>query len=172
MLKMMAATGAAAITESAVGAQVKWSGGAERPKLMAPADTCDCHHHIYDVVYPTDGRGIAFPGDASIADYRALQRRLGIARHVVVQPSTYGIENAPTLDAVAAFGPTARAVVVVDTSVSDADLRRMHEQGARGIRFNLAQAGATVKELVLTIDIAPTILELAGAAPGVQIQGR
>jgi hypothetical protein len=33
MLKMMAATGAAAITESAVAAQVKWSGSAERPKL-------------------------------------------------------------------------------------------------------------------------------------------
>jgi D-galactarolactone isomerase len=45
---------------------------------------------------------------------------------VTVQPSTYGTENAPTLDAVAAFGPTARAVVVVDTSVSDADLKRMH----------------------------------------------
>jgi hypothetical protein len=74
MLKMMAATGAAAITESAVAAQVKWSGGAERPKLKAPADACDCHHHIYDVAYPTDRRGIAFPGDASIADYRALQR--------------------------------------------------------------------------------------------------
>jgi D-galactarolactone isomerase len=65
-----------------------------------------------------------------------------------VQPSTYGTENAPTLDAVAAFGPTARAVVVVDTSVSDADLKRMHEQGARGVRFNLAQAGATTPEMI------------------------
>ena len=64
------------------------------------------------------------------------------------QPSTYGTENAPTLDAVAAFGPTARAVVVVDTSVTDAELKRMHEQGARGIRFNLAQAGATTPEMI------------------------
>jgi hypothetical protein len=42
---------------------------------------------------------------------------------------------APTLDAVAEFGPTTRAVVVVDTSVSDADLKRMHEQGARGMSW-------------------------------------
>jgi D-galactarolactone isomerase len=113
MLKMMAATGAAAITESAVAAQVKWSGSAERPKLKAPADACDCHHHIYDVAYPTDRRGIAFPGDASIADYRALQRRLGIARHVVVQPSTYGLDNRVTLAALAAFGAEARGIVVI-----------------------------------------------------------
>src|SRR5436305_14816329 len=73
---------------------------------------------------------------------------MGTSRNVVVQPSTYGTKNAPTLDAVAAFGPTARAVVVVDTSVTDAELKRMHEQGARGIRFNLAQAGATTPEMI------------------------
>ena len=38
--------------------------------------------------------------------------------------------------------------MVVDTSVSDADLKRMHEQGARGLRFNLAQAGATTPEMI------------------------
>jgi hypothetical protein len=35
---------------------------------------------------------------------------------------------------------------IVDTSVSDADLKRMHEQGARGIRFNLAQAGHDARD--------------------------
>lgn len=148
MLKMMAATGAAAITESAVAAQVKWSGGAERPKLKAPADACDCHHHIYDVAYPTDRRGIAFPGDASIADYRALQRRLGLARHVVVQPSTYGLDNRVTLAALAAFGAEARGIVVIDDAVSDLELRRMHEQGVRGIRFNFAPAGPATAAMI------------------------
>ena len=46
------------------------------------------------------------------------------------------------------FGPTARAVVVVDTTVTDAELKRMHGLGARGIRFNLAQAGATTPEML------------------------
>src|SRR5262245_46084046 len=31
-------------------AQVPNSVGTESPKLKAPAETCDCHHHIYDAV--------------------------------------------------------------------------------------------------------------------------
>jgi D-galactarolactone isomerase len=146
-------TMAAAITSTAAGAspavaQVKWSGGSERPKLRAPPNACDCHHFIYDSRYPTDRRGIPFPGDALVEDYRALQRRLGIARQVVIQPSTYGLDNRVALDAVAAFGREARAVVVVTDSVSDAELRRMHQRGVRGIRFNFAPAGPTTRDMI------------------------
>ena len=132
----------------AMAQQVKWSEGTEPAKVKAPANACDCHHHIYGSQYEVDPRATLRPGDASVEDYRALQKRIGTSRNVVVQPSTYGTKNAPTLDAVAAFGPTARAVVVVDTTVTDAELKRMHEQGARGIRFNLAQAGATTPEMI------------------------
>src|SRR5206468_9797387 len=93
--------------------QVKWSSGTEPPKRKAPANACDCHHHIYGSQYKVDPRSTLRPGDASVEDYRAFQKRIGTTRNVVVQPSTYGTENAPTLDAVAAIGPTARAVVVV-----------------------------------------------------------
>jgi D-galactarolactone isomerase len=127
---------------------VKWSEGADPPKLKAPANACDCHHHIYDAKYPVDPKSTLRPGDAFVDDYRAFQKRVGTSRNVVVQPSTYGIDNRVTLDAVAAFGPQARAVVVVNDTISDAELKRMHEQGARGIRFNLAQAGATTPEMI------------------------
>jgi len=79
---------------------------------------------------------------------RAFQKRIGTSRNVVVTPSTYGVDNPVTLDAIAAFGPQARAVVVVNDAVSDAELKRMHGQGARGIRFNLAPAGATTAEMI------------------------
>src|SRR4051812_15430660 len=128
--------------------QVKWSSGTEPPKLKAPANACDCHHHIYGSQYKVDPRTRLRPGDASVEDYRVFQKRIGTSRSVVVQPSTYGTENAPTLDAVAAFGPQARAVVVVDTTVPAADLKRTPEQGARGIRFNLAQAAAPTPEMI------------------------
>ncbi|MGA7265735.1 MAG: amidohydrolase family protein [Stellaceae bacterium] len=98
--------------------------------------------------YPADPRSTLRPGDASVEDYRALQRRIGTSRNVIVQPSTYGTDNSCTLDALAAFGPTARAVAVVDTSVPDAELKRMNGLGVRGIRFNLAQAGATTPEMI------------------------
>ena len=128
--------------------QVKYSSGTEPPKLKAPANACDCHHHIYGSQYKVDPRSTLRPGDATVEDYRALQKRIGTSRNVIVQPSTYGTENAPTLDALVAFGPNARAVVVVDTTVTDAELKRMHGLGARGIRFNLAQAGATTPEMI------------------------
>jgi len=88
------------------------------------------------------------PEDATVEDYRELQRRLGMTRHVIVQPSTYGTDNSCTLDALVAFGPQARGVAVVDTTVSDAELQRMDGLRVRGIRFNLAQAGATTPEMI------------------------
>src|SRR6516225_9906031 len=143
--------GAAILRASATPAaaqQVKYSSGTEPPKLKVPANACDCHHHIYGSQYKVDPRSTLRPGDATVVDYRGLQKRIGTSRNVIVQPSTYGTENAPTLDALVAFGPSARAVVVVDTTVTDADLKRMHGLGARGIRFNLAQAGATTPEMI------------------------
>src|SRR5713101_2339583 len=127
---------------------VKWSSGTEAPKLKAPANATDCHHHVYDAKYPVDPKATLRPADALVEDYRALQKRIGTTRSVIVQPSTYGIDNRFTLDALVAMGPTARAVVVVNDTVTDAELQRMHALGARGIRFNLAQAGATTAEMI------------------------
>jgi N-acetylglucosamine-6-sulfatase len=41
------------------------------------------------------------------------------------------------------------------------------------VRFpRLAKAGSTPSEMVLSIDLAPTLLEMAGLTPGASIQGR
>ena len=150
VLRSMSAAAAAlgVCPRPAAAGQVKWSAGSEPPKLQAPALAADCHHHIYSSRYPVDPRATLRPDDATVEDYRALQRRLGMTRHVIVQPSTYGTDNSCTLDALAAFGPQARGVAVVDTTVSDAELQRMDGLGVRGIRFNLAQAGATTPEMI------------------------
>ena len=152
LLRVMSAGAAASFLtghpRNAEAQEVKWSSGTEAPKLKAPANSCDCHHHIYDAKYPVDPRATLRPGDASIGDYRVFQKRIGTSRNVVVTPSTYGTDNRVTLDAVDAFGPTARAVVVVDDAATDGELKRMHADGARGIRFNLSQAGATTPEMV------------------------
>lgn len=133
---------------SPASAQVKWSLGTESPALKAPPRATDCHHHIYDARYPADPTAKLRPGDASVDDYRALQARIRTTRNVIVQPSTYGLDNRCALDALAAFGSTARAVVVVDDSVSTGELKRMDALGVRGIRFNLAQAGATTADMI------------------------
>ena len=128
--------------------QVKWSSGTEPPDLKAPANATDCHHHIYDARFPAAPNAVLHPPDALVEDYRALQRRIGTTRSVIIQPSTYGTDNSCALAALAALGPAARMVAVVDTTVADTDLKRLDGLGVRGIRFNLAQAGATTPEMI------------------------
>ncbi len=148
-LSMTAAAGLVVAHAGPAAAQsVKWSAGTAAPKLKAPPNATDCHHHVYDAKYPVDPKATLRPTDASVDDYRALQKRIGTTRNVLVQPSTYGTDNRCHLDALAAFGPTARMVAVVNDSVSTEELKRMHALGVRGIRFNLAQAGATTPEMM------------------------
>lgn len=143
-----AAAGVLVGRTSADAQQVKYSGGTARPSLRAPAGAADCHIHLYDARFPPDPKAALRPPDATAEDYRAFQRRIGTSRVVIVQPSTYGVDNRCTEAALAAFGSSARAVAVVNTSVSDAELRRLNGVGVRGIRFNLAQAGATTPEMI------------------------
>ena len=127
---------------------VKYSAGTEAPKLKAPPHATDCHHHIYNSKFPVDPTATLRPPDALVENYRALQKRIGTTRNVLVQPSTYGTDNRCHLEALAAFGPNARMVAVVNDKVADDELKRLHAAGVRGIRFNLAQAGATTPEML------------------------
>jgi predicted TIM-barrel fold metal-dependent hydrolase len=98
-----------------------------------PAGATDCHFHVYDAVRA--------PG-ADAAAYRALQRRLGLSRGVLVQPSAYGFDNSLHLAALNALGRARfRLVAVLPPDVPDAELARLNAQGARGVRFNLKLGG-------------------------------
>jgi len=119
--------------------EVPNSSGTAPPGLKAPANACDCHHHIYDparfALVPTPGRPP--PSNGSMVEYRLLQKRIGTTRHVVVQPRNYGIENEVTLDALAQAAGNARGVAVVRPTITDAELKRFDEAGVRGIRFSI-----------------------------------
>ncbi|HMF78125.1 MAG TPA: amidohydrolase family protein [Bryobacteraceae bacterium] len=116
--------------------------------LPAPAHATDVHHHIYDSRFPPDPSAILRPPDATAADYLLLQKRLGITRHVAVQPSTYGTDNTCLVDALHRFGDAARGIAVVNATVSNAELKRLDAAGVRGLRFNLVQSGATSPEMI------------------------
>lgn len=126
----------------------KWSAGSERPRSRAPRDAADCHFHVYDARFPTDRSAVLRPGDATVDDYRSFQKRIGTSRGVIVQPSTYGLDNRLLLESLGKFGPTVRGVAVVNPNVTDAELKKMGAAGVRGIRFNLVQAGATTLGMV------------------------
>jgi D-galactarolactone isomerase len=149
LMSLGAAAGLGPLAPAAHAELVRWSSAKEPPHMGAPANATDCHHHIYDSRFPADPKATLRPPDASVEDYRGLQKLIGTQRNVIVQPSTYGTDNSLLLEAMGQFGLAAtRAVAVVDTSVTDAELKKLDAAGVRGIRFNLAQQGATTIEMV------------------------
>ena len=115
-----------------------FSAGTGRTSIDVPAGACDCHVHVYDSRYPAVPGARLTPPDASVADYRQLQRRTGTERVVFVTPSTYGTDNGAMRAALAAFGDRARGVAVIDERVGDAELQALHDSGVRGVRMNLS----------------------------------
>ncbi len=132
-------------------------GSQTHPEFAPPADACDAHIHIFSQHFPMAAGDTRVIADASVEDYGLLQQRLGTSRVVVVQPSTYGTDNRCLVEALARFGAVARGIAVVDTSVTDEALKRLGAAGVRGIRFNIARAGATRVDMIeaLAQRIAP-----------------
>src|SRR5262245_59632438 len=119
--------------------QVPNSAGSAPPRTKAPANAADCHMHIYDPArFPMPPNPRRAPSNATVADYRLLQKRIGTTRVVIVQPRNYATDNRVTLDAIAQLAPNARGVAVVTPAVTDAELKAMNAAGIRGIRFSLA----------------------------------
>lgn len=138
------------------------SSGTAPPKSKAPANACDCHHHIYDAARfpmpPLPSRPA--PTNASMNEFRLLQKRLGTTRHVVVQPRNYGIDNEVTIDALKQANGNARGVAVVRPSVSDADLKRFDAAGVRGIRFTIGDPKTRVVDPDMIEPLAKRIAPL------------
>jgi predicted TIM-barrel fold metal-dependent hydrolase len=141
--------------------------GTAPPQLMAPPRACDCHMHIYDAArFPMPPMERVAPTNAAVAQYRLLQKRLRTTRVIVVTPRNYATDNRVTIDAIAQMAPTARGVAVVHPTVSDAELKKLHAGGIRGIRFSLTDP----KTAVVTHDmIEPLATRVAPLGWHVQI---
>lgn len=118
------------------------AGDAPRPKLQAPPGACDTHMHFYDARFPAAPAALITPDDARVEDYRRVQAHLGLERVIVVQPTTYGLDNSCQIEAMQSFGDDARAVFVVDRDTPDAELERLTGLGGRGARFHMLPGGA------------------------------
>ncbi len=121
--------------------------GTERPKLKAPPLATDCHQHIYDPMRFPPAKPGSEP-NATVADYRLFQKRLGLGRNVIATPRPYLTDNRVTMDAIAQFAPNARGAATVDPAITDAELEVLHKGGIRAARFGLgADAVAMVTAL-------------------------
>jgi predicted TIM-barrel fold metal-dependent hydrolase len=111
------------------------SAGTALPKLKVPPNACDCHMHASDPIRFPPPRPARMQPNGTITNYRLLQKRIGTSRVIVVTPAAYETDNAVTLDAVAQLAPQARGVAVIHPTITDAQLKALHDGGIRGIRF-------------------------------------
>lgn len=115
-----------------------FSAGDAVASTRLPAGACDCHIHVYDARVPAVAGATLLPPDASIADYRRVQDRMGTTRAVVVTPSTYGTDNRPLLEGLTQLGGQGRGVAVIAGDEGLPQLRALHARGVRGVRINLS----------------------------------
>ena len=112
-----------------------------------PQGACDCHTHILDPQrFPYSPTRGYTPEPASVAEMRSLHKALHTDRVVVVQPSTYGTDNACLLDALKQLGPSSRGIAVISDKVTEADLDGMHAAGVRGLRVTLVMPGISPED--------------------------
>jgi D-galactarolactone isomerase len=107
------------------------------PRLPTPVGACDTHLHIYEPGYEMRAAASHPSQPGTLAHYRELQQRLGLARAVIVQPSAYGTDNKCTLEAIAKLGDAGRGVAIVDPAAPDAELDRLTKLGIRGVRYHM-----------------------------------
>ncbi len=115
-----------------------------KPHFEVPPLACDCHMHIIGPVsrFPYTPKRSYTPVDCLPSDYLRMAASLGVERMVIVQPSVYGGDNSRTMTAVAEFGlHRARAVAMVDETVTDRTLRELADGGCKGIRFMAVSPG-------------------------------
>jgi predicted TIM-barrel fold metal-dependent hydrolase len=118
-------------------ATLPFTAGTAPPRTGIPAGAVDCHHHVYDAALPV-APGARPHATATLADHARLLARLGVARHVLVQPSTYGFDNTLHLAALEQAGKArARMVAVVAPEGPATELKAMAARGVTGARANL-----------------------------------
>jgi 2-pyrone-4,6-dicarboxylate lactonase len=112
------------------------------PKLKLPDGSCDAHFHVFGpkdkFPYAEDAPYVPkvdAPKDVLIDRHMFL----GIERGVVVQSAAHGFDNSAAADLLADKKGSYVGVALVPVNVDMSELKKLHEQGFRGVRFNFVQ---------------------------------
>ena len=124
------------------------------PKLKLPAGACDAHFHVFGpkdkFPYAKDAPYVPkvdAPKDVLIDRHMFL----GIERGVVVQSAAHGFDNSAAADLLADMKGKYLGVALVPVNVGVAELKKLHEQGFRGVRFNYMKhlgGGAPISDVM------------------------
>src|SRR4029079_7137596 len=109
-----------------------------KPSLKLPRGACDVHFHVFgpQAKFPFAAGRSYTPADAPKEKLFALHKHLGIERGVVVQSAALGCDNSAAADVIAARRDDYLGVALVPTTASVEELKKLHAQGFRGVRFN------------------------------------
>ena len=115
-----------------------WYAHPGKPHFKLPPGSVDAHCHVFGpgAQFPFAPERKYTPCDASKEQLFALRDHLGFDKNVLVQATCHGADNSALLDALRHSNGKARGIVTVKRSVTDRELRDMHEAGVRGVRFN------------------------------------
>src|SRR5260221_3538230 len=100
----------------------------KEPPMKVPRGAVDTHMHFYDEKVPGKP-GAPLPGHFDVAQYRALQKRLGLERVIVVQPNAYRDDNSVTLAAMKQLGSAAKGVAVGGPPLAQVAVLRLPNAG-------------------------------------------
>jgi 2-pyrone-4,6-dicarboxylate lactonase len=111
------------------------------PKLKLPAGAADCHFHVFGpkAKFPFDPKAPYTPADAPKDVLIDRHMFLGIERGVVVQSAAHGFDNSASADLLAERKGSYVGVALVPANADMSELKKLHEQGFRGVRFNFVQ---------------------------------
>ncbi len=124
------------------------------PKLKLPPGACDAHFHIFGpkekFAYAPDAPylpKVDAPKDVLLDRHMFL----GIERGVVVQSAAHGFDNSAAADLLADNKGSYLGVALAPVYSDVSKLKKLHEQGFRGVRFNYMQhlgVGPSLAELL------------------------
>ena len=111
------------------------------PKLKLPSGAADCHFHVFGpkAKFPLDPKTPYTPADAPKEVLLDRHMFLGIERGVVVQSAVHGFDNSAAADLLAERKGKYFGVALVPVNADMSELKKLHEQGFRGVRFNFVQ---------------------------------
>jgi 2-pyrone-4,6-dicarboxylate lactonase len=118
-----------------------WYSDPSKPRFKLPPGSVDAHCHVFGPGnrFPFAPERKYTPCDAGKEQLFVLRDHLGFDKNVLVQATCHGADNSALLDALRHSNGRAKGVVTVRRSISDEELRGMHEAGVRGVRFNFVK---------------------------------
>ena len=115
------------------------------PKNRLPAGTVDSHFHVFEdpAVYPYTKNRSYTPSLAPWEAFQKMNDTIGADRAVLVHPSVYGHDHRTLYDTLHAHPERLRAVGVLSTDTTEAEIEKLHAAGTRGTRVNILFAGGS-----------------------------